>query len=382
MGLFFDLQNLSEAATNAGLEYIFKSVHDHDGEGTWQPHESLFIRRLIEMFTDRGLTQINAVKTELLAWEAGAHHTPGAKPINTPGAINRWSEDERALVRLYLESLPVDQWTLDDHMLCIDYVVQTYLPPDTMASEAQWLATRASLMGKVQANMAASPTAKQADALLAAMPLTVAGARAQYNLPPAEAAMMDFARVRAAENVRALTDVVRHKMRGVIVRDLEQKAVGNPTVGAQSLQSKLFDEFATLNRDWRRIAVTEAGEAQLTGFLAALPYGTHVKRVEQYANACAFCRKIDGKVVEFVDAAMADKDPETMIWLGKTNVGRSASTHKRVGDLMVKRDPDEMWTIPVGLVHPNCRGRWVRVLEADEGDDPDFAAWLQANLGG
>ena len=66
-----------------------------------------------------------------------------------------------------------------------------------------------------------------------------------------------------------------------------------PVVGGSSLETKLMDQFATLNRDWRRIAVTEAGEAQTAGYIASVPRGTKVKRVEQYKNACAFCRKIE-----------------------------------------------------------------------------------------
>jgi hypothetical protein len=71
-----------------------------------------------------------------------------------------------------------------------------------------------------------------------------------------------------------------------------------------------------------------------------------------------------------------------MIWPGKNNVGRSASPKKRVGDVLVDREPDEMWQIPAGLAHPHCRGRWVPVIEDAPGDDPAFADELRAILGG
>ena len=236
-------------------------------------------------------------------------------------------------------------------------------------------------MGKVQANMAKPPTAKQADSILAAMPSTVVGAAQQFALSKAQETMLDFARVRSVENVRALSDSARHRMRGVVLQHLEHVATSGPQ--GSSLQTKLLDEFGTLNRDWRRIAITEAGEAQLQGLIASLPYGSRVKRVERYEGACAFCRKIDGVVATVVDPAAPEKDPDTQVWVGKNNIGRSASPKKRVGDVLVDREPHEMWQLPAGLAHPNCRGRWVVVEQApDAGGDPEFAATLRQILGG
>ncbi len=72
-----------------------------------------------------------------------------------------------------------------------------------------------------------------------------------------------------------------------------------------------------------------------------------------------------------------------MVWPGKNNIGRRASPRKRVVDVLVERDPDEMWWLPAGLAHPHCRGRWVVVSEAPhEGDDPALAEALSAILNG
>ncbi|MBB3017698.1 hypothetical protein FHR70_000738 [Microvirga lupini] len=381
--LFLDIYPLSERATNDALEYIFKA-HDHGGDGIWSPHESPLIRRLVELFTKRGLDRLDAVQKQILAWEAGDHHKPSEAPVARPGMMERWNEAELSLVKLYLESLPPEQWGLDDHMMAVDYVVQRYLPADELKTEAEWLSTRAGMMGKVQANLdaaaVATMTGKGADAILAALPSTVAQAVSQFNLPAQQRATLEFARVRTAENVRALTDSVRHRMRNTIVQHLEEQQTTAAGVPGQALQSKLFDQFAMLNRDWRRIAVTEAGEAQTQGYIASLKPGTKVKRVEQYATACGFCKKIDGVIATVVAADAPDKDPETQIWPGKNNVGRSASPRKRVGDQLVARDPDEMWQLPAGLAHPHCRGRWVPVIEDEPGDDPEFADMLRELL--
>lgn len=381
MALFIDLYPLSQQATDDALEYIYKSTHDHDS-GIWQPHDSLLIRRLIELFTRRGLDRLEHVKQQIIAWEAGDHHKPLAHPVTKPGMMGRWTEAELSLVRLYLESLPPASWGLDDHMMAVDYVVQRYLPADELQTEAEWMATRAGLMGKVQANLdAAAVTAAGADKILAALPSTVGSATSQFNLAAQEAAALDFARVRTAENVRALTESVRHRLRNTIVQHLQDAQSTAPGAASQALQSKLFDEFATLNRDWRRIAITEAGEAQTQGYIASLKPGTKVKRVEVYPSACTFCRRIHDVVATVVSPDHPNKDPDTMVWVGKNNIGRSASPMKRVGGVLVPRSPEERWWLPAGLAHPHCRGRWVPVIEDQEGDDPEFGAFLRNLLG-
>jgi hypothetical protein len=379
MGLFLDLIHLSKRATDNALEYIYKAAgHDHDGDGIWKPHDSPLIRRLIELFSERGLDRLGHVKTEIEAWALGHKHHPSPTPVANPGMMARWSLDELNLVHLYLEALPPGAWTIDDHMMAVDFVVQRYLPADALQTEAEWLSVRAGLMGKVQANMDAAPTFKQADSILSAMPATVAGAVAQFNLGAETKRSLDFSRARSAENVRALADGVRHKMRGVVLDHLEQEAL---EPGSSSLQSKLLDEFGVINRDWRRIAITEAGEAQLQGLIASLKPGTRVKRVEQYDDACAFCKSIDGRILTVVEPGKADKNSDTEVWPGKNNLGRSASPRKRVGNILVEREPHEMWHLPAGLAHPNCRGRWIVLEDTTEpGDDPEFAKWLKANL--
>src|SRR5690606_15720395 len=108
-----------------------------------------------------------------------------------------------------------------------------------LRTEAEWLATRASLMGRVQANMAAL-NAKQADVVLAALPATAAAAAETFVMTPIQRATLDFANARAAESVRALSEDVRHRVRTIIVQNLEQKMLGIPS-GPDVLETKLMD---------------------------------------------------------------------------------------------------------------------------------------------
>jgi len=375
MGLFLDLINLSERATNAGLEYIYKSVHDHDDGDT--PHESPFVRRLIELFHQRGLAYLDVVQAELLKWSTGKYHKAGEVPPPPPGMMQRWTPAEADLVRIYLRALPPSEWTLQDHMMMVDYVFQRYLPSDALVAESEWMATRSTLMGKVQANLDKPPSFSQADVILAALPNTVASAVEQFALSRIERSVLDIAATKAAEYVTNFSDDARRQMRGIIRRHAERQMLKVKGIPGRALQTELADAFATLNRDWRRIAVTEAGNNALVGLIAGLKPGTKVKRVEQYASACIHCRRIDGRVMTVVPPDKPNKDPDTEIWVGKDNYGRSSAPRKRVGDQLVPRSPEELWWVPAGLMHPNCRGRWVQVLEAAAGDDPEFAAWLQ-----
>lgn len=376
--VLIDVGACCEHHTNQALEFLHKAISEDPNEGIWEPHQSVLLRRMVELFTQRGLQRLEAVQKAILKWQAGDYYVKRTIPPARPDAMLRWSPDELDAVKLYLESLPPDQWTLDDHMLSIDYVVQRYLPKSALTTEAEWLSTKAGLMGKVQANLKTEPTIDQADAILDMLPSTVAAASQQFQLTNAAGRVLDFARVRACENVVSLSDSVRHRMRYVVAADLEQRQTGNVTA---SLESKLFDEFGQLNRDWRRIAVTEAGESMNTGMIASLPVGAKVKRIEQYKDACPFCKRIHGVVMNVVDPADPKKNPEKDVWTGKNNIGRSASPRRRQGGTLVERTPDEMWQIPSGLVHPHCRGRWVVAEVVDEEDDPEFAEILRGILG-
>lgn len=378
MGLFVDLIELSASRTDAALEFMCKAGHGED-DSIWLPMDSPFIARLVELFTQRGLMRLDAFREALVAWSQDQHYR-GGEPISRPdGSMQRWTGAEIGLARLYLETLPTADYTIDDWLLLTEYLFQRYLPPDDLRTEAEWLATRATLMGRVQANMERL-SAQQADVVLAALPATVRQAETIFDLSPGQRATLDFARARAAENVRAFSEDVRHKMCTVIAQHAERQVLKVPGVPGTALQTELVDAFAALNRDWRRIAVTEAAEASNQGFIATLKPGVHVKRVEQYKGVCAWCARINGRIMEVVDPAAPDKNGETQVWPGKTNVGRSASPRKRVGALLVEREPHELLWVASGTQHPHCRGRWLPVVEDQPDDDHEFGAWLRQLL--
>lgn len=378
MPLLIDLTALHEHQTDATLEFLHKAISNGDGgDAIWDAHPDPNIRKLIELFTQRGLLRLDTVRKEVEEWARGARGQEGGRPARPAGAMERWGPDELKLVRVYLERLPPAQWTLDDHMMMVDYVVQRYLPSDELKSEADWLAARSTLMGRVQANL--DLKARQAEKVAAMLPVTAEEATRQFGMNPAQRESLNYAVAHAGENVRKFKEDTRHSLRMIVVRHAHDRALGQEE---GSLQSELVDRFAILNRDWRRIAVTEAGEALNQGQIASLSPGAQVKRVEQYRGACPFCRSIDGTIATVVAPDAPNKDGNTQIWVGKNNVGRSAAPRKRVGDQLVPRSADEMWWLPAGLAHPHCRGRWIPTIQMKAGDDPDFHKWLVATLAG
>lgn len=383
MPLLFDLEPLTESQTDDALEFIFKAIGSgEDDPSIWDPIDNPLIARIVELFTQRGLTQIAGIRTKLEEWLAGRHQRSQgmAVAIRRPdGLMIRWDKNEMQLVDLYLSNLPPAQFTLEDHMLLIDYLFQRYLPADELRTEASWLATRSTLMGRVQANTEQVSTG-QADTILGALPLTAADAMAMFTMTNIQRAILEYAEAHAAENVQKFSDDARHRLRRTVLAYAEQRNAGG-TVGP-ALETQLFDQFAEMNRDWRRIAITEAGEALNQGFVASMPAGKKLKRLEQYNGACKFCRRIDGKVMEVVAADAPNKDGAKQIWVGKTNIGRSAAPRKRVGTDLIERKPAERWWVAAGIQHPHCRGRWLPVAEHKVGDDPEFSNWLRRTLSG
>lgn len=381
MSLLVDIGRLSCCASDHALEGMAKALTGGDGDddGIWGEHESPFIRELVEQFSRRGLLAIESVRRELLAFLAGDRYNSAEAAMRPvpEGFMARWSQRELAVARLFLESLPVGQYRLDDYGLLVDFLVQRYLPGDVLRSEAEALAVRASMMGRVQANVE-KLSAAQAGIIVGALPGSYEQVANQFSPSRAQAAALDYARVHACEQVTAMSDAMRHKLRQTVVTQVAGRVGTGPLPSA--LQSALHDDFSQLNRDWRRIAITEAGDAANNGLLASLKPGTRLRRVEVYKGACDFCRRIDGREMELVDAAAPNKDGQTQVWVGKSNVGRSFAPRKRVGLRLVERDEHELAWVTAGPAHPHCRGQWHVVQAARKGDDPEFAKWLAENL--
>lgn len=163
--------------------------------------------------------------------------------------------------------------------------------------------------------------------------------------------MLEWAKVHAAENVQGWSNTARSRLRKLLIQAAEQRWP------ARKLQRQLFERFFELNRDWRRLALSETNESYNQGWIAGRT-GKRVRRIEM-VDACAFCRKIHGEVFTVVSPTKEPKDGWKEVWPGKTNVGRSRSPQKRLPNgKMVDRPMEEMWHPAAGIQHSSCRGSW------------------------
>lgn len=156
---------------------------------------------------------------------------------------------------------------------------------------------------------------------------------------------MEWTRTRALEACRNLSDSARDGLRNVLLQARQEG------LGTREVQRRCFDRFADLNRDWRRTALTETASAVSNAQLAAVPEGEGWEAVwVSCRGGCEHCQGWNGKVFRVVSADYPLKNGDTMVWSGKTNIGRHGARRTRDGRMRVR---GELWW-PCIPVHPNC----------------------------
>lgn len=356
-----DLSMVPCGCANHALEELHKAISDPPGEGLWDRHQSPYIADHIEAVTARFASRLARVQ--------------GALMVSPVSALRKAMDDDD--VHAYLSTKPTAEYSMEDWLLYVDLVFSRYLPDGVIRHEAEYLAVRSVLAGVLQSyeHKLAGGQIQTISGMLpetykAALDLGLISGEVTHNV-------IRFAEARSAELMSGVSSALKSAIRKAVVSSEKAAAFGAPRVG---LQSYFLDHFATANRDWRRVAVTECSLNANEGFIASLAPGTTIERVEYYSTACPFCRSIHGK--RFVVSGPDDeKDGAANVWLGKTNEGRSSSPRKQSPIGLIERTPEELWWVTSGPVHPNCRGTWSVVPGAPHPDvDPNFSRWLDEKL--
>ncbi len=373
MPLLFDLDPLTCCQTDHVLDGLYKALGEQPEADIWQPHHDPWRCDHIEAVTQRGLARLDAIRDALIM-------ALPEEPLNKADAPwLRWSQADFDRVRDYLRSKPSATFTLDDWMLYADWLIQEYLPDGVIDSEAEYLTVRAHIAGKVNATLEARKLKpSQISAILAVLPQQLGGIPTGV-LNERQAHILRFANRETANLITALTSQTRQQMKGVLINGIRRITLGDKKGTWQTLHSELLDTFGDLNRDWRRIAITETGNATNVGYLSTLAPGSKVRREEAYRGACPFCQSIRGRVLTVVSDGHEPKDWDNEVWPSKNNIGRSASPRKRVGSALVSRAPDELWSIPAGTVHPHCRGSWSNA-DHEPIVSSEYQMWLRGLL--
>jgi hypothetical protein len=178
----------------------------------------------------------------------------------------------------------------------------------------------------------------------------------------------------AQQNAGAMIVELKQKQFKAIHGTIQNSIVQRHSTG--QLAENLFETFGHMNRDWRRIAETEIGNAQNNGQL--LTELERRKPDEEYvymkglssSEACPWCRnEVDGRLVVLMNDPPSSGDQitiggetYTVIWPGKSNYGRSRQN----------------WWVSAGTQHPHCRCTWVKHIPGFEKWDEKFRAALNA----
>jgi hypothetical protein len=180
--------------------------------------------------------------------------------------------------------------------------------------------------------------------------------------------LLDFANVHTGELIQDVTERSRKAIVRVIMQGYQDR------LSTSDLEDRLFDQFSTLNRDWRRIAETETAINFNNGFIAAEIKENSKSGKPVFmmgvsgAGACSFCATeinnrivvaLDGPPATGGDSVVVDGKTYTAIWPGKNNFGRKRA---------------QWWVSP--NVHPHCRCSWIRMPDVND----DYISRLRAAM--
>jgi hypothetical protein len=168
-------------------------------------------------------------------------------------------------------------------------------------------------------------------------------------LPSHRKEAVEWQKVHAARFITNLKDSTRKAIKNTLI----QAEIENIPRG--EMHQRLLDNFGTLNRDWRRLVLTETASGSASGKLAQAAGLEGFEAVwTGTPNACPFCYRMYRRVFQIVSPEHPNKDGQKQVWPGKSNIGRSPSPYRKDG---TKRKPEELWW-PAIPAHPNCCCSW------------------------
>lgn len=353
--MLLDLTHTHDEASNAAIEYLCKSVED---SLLFEPHPT---DPLIGAVEDLSYGWMNRMLTALYDQTLWVFTGTGGmlkKAELLEGPEQRCKRLEEQVRRAVPGTLP-----MSTYLEIVDCLMSQYLPPAILENQAQRQAVRQYMAGQYKQRK----QGKYGEARREAEDLPVTPSQIARRRPvhPIDEARIRVAQASAARHVRDLSQAARSRMQRIII-DAERGRIahGEAAYSPQKLQQALLDNFGELNRDWRRVAVTETAINAGDGFLAATEPGARVRWLA-HPGACAYCESLHGTVFTVVSPDAPDKDPDTQMWAGKhaMNIGRSIAPRKRTEAGLVDRPTDER-VKPAIPAHPGCRCDLVRHIES------------------
>lgn len=352
--MLLDCTHIPHGPLNETLETLCKSVEE---SGLFHPHPTNALLDAIEEASTKW------VSAKLIAIKAEADRALGVYPeLLTKAASEDMGPKCRQLERQLVSQEP-GTLPMNVYLEALDCWLWRYLPPRQAEQQGAMMAIKQYLVGlsRYDEQTPGAPPRTVVENL----PVTLDRMQTRFRLTKFDQARIDVAQAVAARQIQAITARTRSAIQDVIVNAERRRMMhGGRAYAVAPLEQQLRDTFGELNRDWRRIAVSETAINASDAYLSRLPLGSKVKWLS-HPGACRYCESQKGKVFTVVDPSAPNKDPETEVWVGKQaeNIGRSISKRKRIetGEL-VDREPDEL-VVPAIPAHPICRCLWVPVTK-------------------
>ncbi|MGE5679490.1 MAG: hypothetical protein ACM34K_01295 [Bacillota bacterium] len=221
------------------------------------------------------------------------------------------------------------------------------------------------------------------------LPKSIIEAAKTYNLTKVELNALTEAMENAGLNISNTTTNTIQKVRQAVTEAIQQHE--GWTGVERRLKDLITEDKGELNRDWKRVAIYETNAAFSNAYLCTLKDGDWVRGISM-PDACEVCYDlIHNKIYQvtknsppgYDDSVNEDeykkisKDWETKIWAGKSNIGRSSSSKKRIDKEIgnkksnLKDRQHHEKSMPVIPMHPHCRCRWIKFNPKFEWIDKD-----------
>lgn len=358
--MLIDLKRIHHEQANTAIEYLCKSAEE---SLIFEPHPTSRLHGALEdaatEMVDRALRESHAALLNVLVI--------GTTSVMRKAVASSDEDDDCRNLEEEVRNAAPGSLNFKMYLRLIDCILRSYLPETVLLNEAKRNAVRQYLAGKLKSQIR-DHEAKETVEKLPASPKEAK--LFGLFLSDADHARIAVAEEAAARNVTDLSAAARSRMRKIIVES-ERRRLGDGTerYAGPPLQQALADTFGELNRDWRRIAVTETAINAADGYLASVASGEAVQWLS-HPGACQYCASQNSKVFKVVPSDTPKKNPDTQVWVGKQsmNIGRSIAKRKRLEDgTLVDRGPDEL-IVPAIPVHPSCRCVWTPyiALTADQ----------------
>ena len=256
----------------------------------------------------------------------------------------------------------------------IDSFVKSYFEKKIITTSELWI-VRGFVIGKILEIQEKTPTIYKPLIDINKLPTKVREAARDYNLTLRETRALEYSVSDGMKNLTNASSNTVIRANNLLAENIKTR--GSSRELRKALEEEfLFDE-GEINRNWKRVSISEINNAFSQGYVAQLSQGEWVYGLS-LPDRCEHCGAlIDGKfypviTVKNEELRYDNLNPDSAeykrrawiaknaVWLNKDNIGRSGAKRKRLNaeegnkkENLLERHDHEKY-IPVIPLHPYC----------------------------